>query len=124
MEQINLQDRIAISFADYQKATGFQRGQRHEFATYLKDKSSEDSDDYESDDLLSVESDNEPVFHKKEKVLEMMIKGKTKVFPMVDEYDEDNQHVTASDYKLEKEAEENFDDMVLDEGVNATKIRW
>ena len=66
MEQINLQDRISISFADYQKATGFQRGQRHEFSSILKDKSSENSDDYESDDLISVESDKEPVFHKKE----------------------------------------------------------
>ena len=54
----------------------------------------------------------------------MLIKGHTKAFPMVGEYEGINQHMSAGHNKLEKEFEENFDDMVIDEGVNASKIHW
>ena len=43
---------------------------------------------------------------------------------MVGEYEGINQHMSAGHNKLEKEFEENFDDMVIDEGVNASKIHW
>ena len=58
MEQINLQERIQISFEDYHKATGFQREPRQEHSTKWQKNVDPSEYDEDSDDLLSVESDD------------------------------------------------------------------
>ena len=121
MELINLQERIQINFEDYRKATGFQREPRMEFLT-KQDKNDDLSEfDEDSDDLLSVESDDieAPDFENMHKQLELNHNG-TKEVPLLDDSKDDDQLIIGSSKQLEIEFEENFDSMVLDEGVTAT----
>ena len=60
MEAIKLDQRIQLKFEDLKKATGFQlRGDRKDFViTMPKNIDNESEDDYESEKMESVQSDD------------------------------------------------------------------
>ena len=57
MEQVKLDQAIQLRFEDFQKATGFQREERSEFAMAMPKDWVQSEDCSESEDFLSVESD-------------------------------------------------------------------
>ena len=67
--------------------------------------------------------ENAPDFQEMRYSLEMMIRGKTKAEPIDGDYSEDEQEMAAGAYKKGMEFEENFDEMVVDEGVCANHMR-
>ena len=83
MQHINLNQRIQLRFDDHHLATGYERTDIKLICSYNNQKMS--SDGYESEDLISVESDWDELeyeFQEMKNSLEMMIKGGTKAYPI------------------------------------------
>ena len=123
IQNIQLDAKIQLRFDDYQKVTGFVR---EDFIDCNSNTKGSSDDGYDSEDLISVcsmEDDLTPEFEEMRHMHEIMIKGKTKAYPMVGEYEEENSHIIAPKHKQGLEFEENFDDMVVDEGVSASNLR-
>ena len=122
---MQLEEGIQLRYEDYHKATGFQREERFECVPRT-DKLSQNSLNEDSEDLISVESDEPPYFEelKHLEAIQKNVKGLTKEFAVDGDYDEEeSQQITANEKINMKHFEENFDDLILDEGVSATKIR-
>ena len=62
MEQINIQERINLLYEEHQRDTGFQRSSLNQFHTEMLKEMQSGSDDYSSDSLISVSSDEGPDF--------------------------------------------------------------
>ena len=84
-------------------------------------------DGYESDDLISVESIDENIIRQEfEEIIlgNELINGKTKLAPIEDAEELNEWIVGADDKKCQLyDAEENFDELMVDEGVSATNMK-
>ena len=116
--------KIELNYEDFQRATGYERPLRVEM-DICKAKMSFD-DGYESEDLISVQSIDEDIIRQEFEEIKYaneLIKGATKAEPIEGDYEELNIQIEGAN-KLKGHApesfDENFDEMMVDEGVSAT----
>ena len=84
-------------------------------------------DVYHSEDLISVQSFDEELLRQEFKYANELVKGQTKAEPIEGDYEELDQQLVGANGKKGQafEPDENFDEMMVDEGVrvSATNMR-